>query len=63
MSPSAYTRGHDRAIPYTLQYMAYLKEIDANIINGHDAYVYEFSKARQIGILERLGVLPPVLES
>jgi hypothetical protein len=59
MSPSAYTRGHDRAIPYTLQYMAYLKEIDANVINGYDAYVYEFSKARQIGVLERLGLRYP----
>ena len=59
MSPSAYTREHDRAILYTLQYMAYLKEIGANVINGYDAYVYEFSKARQIGLLERLGIRYP----
>ncbi|MCZ6530617.1 MAG: hypothetical protein O6949_09885, partial [Chloroflexi bacterium] len=59
MSPSAYTRGHGHAIPYTLQYLAYLKEIDANVINGYDAYVYEFSKARQIGVLERLGIRYP----
>ena len=59
MSPSAYTRGHDRAIPYTLQYLAYLKEIGANVVNGYDAYVYEFSKARQLGIMERLGVRYP----
>ena len=59
MSPSAYTRGHGRAILYTLQYMAYLKEIGANVVNGYDAYVNEFSKARQIGVLERLGIRYP----
>lgn len=59
MSPSAYTRGHTQAIFYTLQYLAYLKEIGADVLNGYDAYVYEFSKARQIGLLERAGVLYP----
>lgn len=59
MSPSAYTRGHARAIPYTLQYLAYLKEIGANVVNGYDAYVYEFSKARQLSLLERLGLRYP----
>lgn len=59
MSPSAYTRGQAHAIHYTLQYLAYLKEIEANVINGYDAYVYEFSKARQIGVLERLGIRYP----
>lgn len=59
MSPSAYTRGHAQAILYTLQYLAYLKEIGANVLNGYDAYVYEFSKARQIGLLHRLGLRHP----
>lgn len=59
MSPSAYTRGHTQAILYTLQYLAYLKEIGANVLNGYDAYVYEFSKARQIGLLHRLGLRHP----
>lgn len=59
MSPSAFTRGHAQAIFYTLQYFAHLKEIGANVLNGYDAYVYEFSKARQIALLDRLGVNYP----
>ncbi len=59
MSPSAYTRGHTQAIFYTLQYLAYLKEIGANVLNGYDAYVYEFSKAQQLGLLHRLGLRYP----
>jgi ribosomal protein S6-L-glutamate ligase RimK-like protein len=59
MSPSAYTRGHTQAIFYTLQYMAHLKEIGANVLHGYDTYVYEFSKARQIGLLHRLGLRHP----
>lgn len=59
MSPSAYTRGHAETIFYTLQYLSYLKEIGANVLNGYDAYVYEFSKARQINLFERLGLRYP----
>lgn len=59
MSPSAFTRGHTRAIFSTLPYLAYLKEIGANVLNGYDAYVYEFSKARQLSLFERLGVRYP----
>ncbi len=59
MSPSAHTRGHGGAIFYTLSYLNYLKEIGARVLNGYDAYVYEFAKARQIGLLERLGLAYP----
>ncbi len=59
MSPSAYTRGHKHAVSYTRQYLAHLKTIGANVVNGYDAYVYEFSKARQLGVLEQLGVRYP----
>jgi hypothetical protein len=59
MSPSAYTRGHTQALFYTLHYLAYLKDIGANVLNGYDAYVYEFSKARQLGLLQRLGLPYP----
>ena len=59
MSPSAFTRGHTEAIFYTLQYLAHLKQIGANVLNGYDAYVYEFSKARQIGLLHKLGLPYP----
>lgn len=59
MSPSAFTRGHAQAIPYTLDYLAHLKDIGANVINGYDATLFEFSKARQIGLLKSLGVRHP----
>ncbi|MBI2456493.1 MAG: hypothetical protein HYV46_10230 [candidate division NC10 bacterium] len=59
MSPSAYTRGHTQAIFYTLQYLAHLKEIGANVLHGYDTYVVEFSKARQISLLHRLGLRYP----
>lgn len=59
MSPSAYLRGHAQAIFYTLPYLTHLKEIRANVLNGYDAYIYEFSKARQLGLFERLGLQYP----
>jgi hypothetical protein len=59
MSPSAYLRGHGQAMFYTLHYLAFLKEIGATVLNGYDAYVYEFSKVRQLGLLHRLGLRYP----
>lgn len=59
MSPSAYTRGHSQGINYALNYLAYLKEIGANVLNGYDAFVYEISKARQLNLFERLGLNYP----
>ncbi|NIS79371.1 MAG: hypothetical protein GTO14_03915 [Anaerolineales bacterium] len=59
MSPSAYTRGHEHAIFFSLHYLSHLKVIGANVLNGFDAYLYEISKARQIGLLDRLGVRYP----
>ena len=56
--PSAYARPY-QALFYTLHYLAFLKEIGANVLNGYDAYVYEFSKARQLGLLHRLGLPYP----
>ena len=59
MSPSAFTRGHADTIPYTLNYLAYLKDIGANVLNGYDAYRNEFSKAGQIALLSHLGIRHP----
>lgn len=59
MSPSAHTRGHGRAIPYTLHYLDHLEAIGTPVIGGLEAYRYEFSKARQLGLLARLGVRAP----
>lgn len=59
MSPSAFSRGHENAIPYTLQYLSYLKNIGANVVNGYDTYLYEFSKANQCHLLGSLGIRHP----
>ena len=59
MSPSAYLRGHGNAIFYTLQYLSYLKAIGANVVNGFDAFHMETSKARQLDLLEGLGLPYP----
>jgi len=59
MSPSAWTRGHARAIFHTLDYLAYLEGIGATVLNGYGAYAYELSKARQVALFSRLGVRHP----
>lgn len=59
MSPSAYLRGHTGAIFYSLQYLAYLKSIDANVLNGYDAFRMETSKAMQLDLFQRLGLAYP----
>ena len=59
MSPSAHTRGNAHAIFSTLHYLSYLKSIDANVLNGYDAYLHEISKARQVGLLNKLGIRHP----
>ncbi len=59
MSPSAHTRGNAKAIFSTLHYLSYLESIGANVLNGYDAYLHEISKARQVGLLEKLGIRHP----
>jgi hypothetical protein len=59
MSPSAWTRGHARAIFHTLDYLAHLEGIGAAVLNGHGPYSYELSKARQVALFARLGMRHP----
>ena len=59
MSPSAWTRGHERALLSTLHYLAYLEQTGTPVLNGHDAYLVELSKARQISLLASLGIEHP----
>lgn len=59
MSPSAFTRGHGHVIPYTLEYLSYLDEIGADVLNGLEAYRFELSKAKQLRLMGRLGVRHP----
>jgi hypothetical protein len=59
MSPSAWTRGNERAMFATLHFLAWLEAAGTPVINGHDAYLLELSKARQLSLLARLGIAHP----
>ncbi len=59
MSPSAWLRGDASGIFATQNYLAYLDDVGVPVINGHRAFSYEISKARQIGLLARLGIRHP----
>jgi|SRR5262245_5408839 len=59
MSPSAWTRGHGHGIFYTLQYLEHLERLGVRVVNGTRAFLTEISKARQLSLLERLGLPYP----
>jgi hypothetical protein len=59
MSPSAWTRGHERALFSTLDYLGYLEQTGTPVLNGRRAYAFETSKARQISLFARLGIEHP----
>jgi biotin carboxylase len=59
MSPSAYLRGHTKAIFATRDYLAYLEQTGVCVINGSTAYALELSKARQLSLLGQLGLSAP----
>jgi hypothetical protein len=59
MSPSAWQRGNARALFYTLQYLQHLERHDVRVVNGHRAFLAEISKARQLSILDCLGLPYP----
>lgn len=59
MSPSAYRRGHARAIYAAQAFLAWVEASGVPVINGLGAYRLETSKAVQLGLFERLGVPYP----
>jgi RimK-like ATP-grasp domain len=59
VSPSAWTRGHERALFSTLHYLDYLDRTATPVLNGRDAYLLELSKARQLSLLAGLGIEHP----
>jgi glutathione synthase/RimK-type ligase-like ATP-grasp enzyme len=59
VSPSSYLRGHTSAIFYALQYLQHLKTLGVPTVNGYKAHLMEISKARQLGLLKRLGIPHP----
>jgi len=58
-SPSAYLRGHARAVPLALAYMRTLALRGARVINGADVFALELSKSAQATLLRTLGVDTP----
>ena len=59
MSPSAWLRGNESAVFSTPNFLAYLEDIGTPVINGHQAFSYEISKARQITLASQLGIRHP----
>ena len=46
-SPSAYLRGHTRAVPLALAYMRSLELLGARVLNGAEVFALELSKSAQ----------------
>jgi len=59
MSASAYLRGHGNAIFYTRAYLAHLERKGVRVVNGHDSFRIETSKAAQLSLLDALGLPYP----
>ena len=59
MSPSAYLRGGIQGMFFTLSYLAHLERIGLPVVNGLQAFTIETSKARQLTLLEGLGLPYP----
>jgi glutathione synthase/RimK-type ligase-like ATP-grasp enzyme len=58
-SPSAYLRGHTRAVPLALAFMRSLEIMGARVLNGADVFALELSKSPQATLLHRLGIDTP----
>ena len=56
MSPSAYLRGVAGGIFYTHGYLAHLERLGVRVVNGPTVYGYETNKARQLTLLQSLGL-------
>lgn len=59
MSPSAYLRGGIQGMFFTLSYLAHLERVGLPVVNGLQAFTIETSKARQLTLLEGLGLPYP----
>ena len=59
MSPSAYLRGGIQGMFFTLSYLAHLERVGLPVVNGLEAFTIETSKARQLTLLEALGLPYP----
>lgn len=55
-SPSAYLRGHTRAVPLALAFMRTLELRGARVLNGSGVFALELSKSAQATLLRTLGI-------
>lgn len=58
-SPSAYVRGHARAVPFAMALMRTLELSGARVLNGSTAFALELSKTAQAALLRKLGLDRP----
>jgi len=58
-SPSAYVRGHTRAVPLALAFMRTLQRLGVRVLNGADVFALELSKSAQATLLHTLGIDTP----
>ena len=58
-SPSAYVRGHTRAVPLALSLIRSLELGGARVLNGSRAFALELSKSTQAALLKKLGIPHP----
>ena len=56
MSPSSWLRDHGSTVQSTAHYLDYLENAGVPVINGSQAYSFEISKARQLRLLNELGI-------
>jgi hypothetical protein len=59
MSPSAYLRDGVQGLFFTLGYLDHLDRLGVPVVNGLKGFGYELSKARQLTLLESLGLPYP----
>jgi len=59
MSPSAYLRGGVQGMFFTLGFLAHVERLGVPVVNGSKAFAIEISKARQLTLLESLGLPYP----
>jgi len=58
-SPSAYVRGHERAVPHAMAFMRHLARLGCDVINDADAFALELSKAAQVALCRELEIDHP----
>ena len=56
MSPSAYLRGGLQGMFFTLSWLDHLERLKVPVVNGLSAFTMETSKARQLNLLQSLGL-------